>query len=323
MSLIYKSKYIGILTLLFLSSVLLLFMCLAFGSTSNSLLDQNAHKIIYQIRLPMVLTAILCGGALSVAGLILQSLFRNLLAGPSLLGVSTGAMLGASIYYIYFNFLPHYMLSVFAFVFSLLVLLVLLYFSFRVNNQILLIFGVLLSFIGSALIDLLKFLASGASLQNITYWFLADFSATTNTEVIYLLIFICLAMVLLLPILRALDFYDLGDAIFESHYSYKQLKKTKILSLLSSGLLVSVSTAYCGPVAFIGLVVPQIVRLSNRSFSYAQVLPITFLLGSILAQLCLLVQQNLSQTTLLPLNTITSLFGLPIILYVLLKKDHL
>lgn len=277
-------------------------------------------KIMRVNRLPQSVMAILAGGSLALSGLLLQSNFRNLLAGPSILGISTSSMLGVAVFFYFLGDVAHKKLSLplFAFLGSLVVLMIIVILSRRVKSSYLLIIGLMLSFVASALIDVFKFVSSPSDLQMFSIWGLASFSNVGWLEILVVLSCLVVVFAVLQFFSRDMDKFDLGDELALS--MGVNIKTLRPIILVCSGVLVAVVTAYCGPVAFIGMAVPQMIRLFNTNMTYKALLPFTFLVGGGLALFCNIIGKVPGSTIVLPLNTVTSLIGAPALIITLLKS---
>lgn len=277
--------------------------------------------IILSLRLPAALTALVAGAALAGSGLVMQTLFRNPLADPSILGVSAGAGLGAAIALLAFG---SFALSAgFAFAGALAVIALLTVASGWVRDTTgLLIVGVMLSFLISSATSLLSFFATAEGVRSYVIWGLGDFSGVTGERLTLLLVG-TLAVIAAVPFaLKALDALLLGDNYAQSlGFS---IRRWRTLLLIAVGWLTALTTAACGPISFIGLAVPHGARLLMRTASHRTLLPATLLLGSATALACLLLTRlpaALGLThSILPLGALTPLLGAPIVIYILLKK---
>lgn len=277
--------------------------------------------IILSLRLPAALTALVAGAALAGSGLVMQTLFSNPLADPSILGVSAGAGLGAAIALLAFG---SFALSAgFAFAGALAVIALLTVASGWVRDTTgLLIVGVMLSFLISSATSLLSFFATAEGVRSYVIWGLGDFSGVTGERLTLLLVG-TLAVIAAVPFaLKALDALLLGDNYAQSlGFS---IRRWRTLLLIAVGWLTALTTAACGPISFIGLAVPHGARLLMRTASHRTLLPATLLLGSATALACLLLTRlpaALGLThSILPLGALTPLLGAPIVIYILLKK---
>lgn len=277
--------------------------------------------IILSLRLPAALTALVAGAALAGGGLVMQTLFRNPLADPSLLGVSAGAGFGAAIALLAFG---SFALSAgFAFVGALAVIMLLTAASGWVRDTTgLLIVGVMLSFLISSATSLLSFFATAEGVRSYVIWGLGDFSGVTGDRLTFLLCGTAIVLAATPLALKALDALLLGEDYALSVGINAQHWRT--ILLIAVGWLTALTTAACGPISFIGLAVPHGARLLMRTASHRSLLPATLLLGSATALACLLLTRLPSALgltySILPLGALTPLLGAPIVIYILLKK---
>ena len=286
--------------------------------------DSASSFIIFQHRMPQAVTALFVGAALSVSGLMLQTTLHNPLAGPSVLGISGGASLGVAI--LVLGAIAHsanpgdglFVMYIAAFVGAMAVTVLLLVISSMVrSNLILLIVGLLLGYLISAIITTLYALASMQDMQNYVIWGMGDFSSVSVSQLRNLVIPIVILLVMSLLMIKPLNVLQLGD--MQAQNLGVNINRTRNLTLFIVGCFTAVTTAYCGPVSFIGLAVPHITRLFTNTSDYRRLLPMTMLTGSSVALVCNLLCV-LPNDTLLPLNAVTPLIGVPVIVYVVLKK---
>lgn len=286
------------------------------------------RTIIFDVRLPQALTALLAGASISVAGLVLQTLFNNPLAGPEVLGVNSGAALGVAVVMLLsggsfavasVNVYGYFALLLGAFVGALAIMGVILLLSTLLRNKIfLLIAGVAIGYITSSAIVLLNYFASSEGVQSYMLWGMGSFSSVSMEQ---MPLFASLLLVLLLVALlqmKPLNALLLGDAYARN--LGVGILRARVTALCVTGLLTAVVTAYCGPVAFIGLAVPHIARLFLKSNNHRLLLPGTMITGAAVALLCNIICQLPGESGLLPLGAITPLIGAPVIIYVVLRS---
>ncbi|MFA7117081.1 MAG: iron ABC transporter permease [Bacteroidales bacterium] len=287
--------------------------------------------IVLSSRLPQAITALFAGASLAVSGLLLQTLFKNPLAGPSILGVSSGANLGVAIVMLAFGGgvflgsagLGSYLLIVIAALLgSALVLGILIYFSHKVSsNVMLLIIGIMVGYLASSVISILNFYSSADKVQQFVIWGMGDFSAVSMEKLPYFVGFVSVGLIFSLLLIKPLNALLLGE-------NYAQnlginIKRIRVSILLVTGLLTAVVTAFCGPIAFIGLAVPHISRLMLGSSNHRSLLPHTALSGSVIALLCNILCVLPGSGLLLPLNAVTPIIGAPIIIYVIINRKNI
>lgn len=284
--------------------------------------------IILSTRLPQALTAILCGAALSTSGLLLQTAFRNPLAGPGVFGVSSGASMGVAFVMLAFGGTMSLtgvgasgMLAVLlgAFLGAIAVTILLLVFSaFVRGTTMLLIVGIMTGYLASSVVALLNFWASAEGLRTYVLWGMGSFSAIPARFMPFYIYMIIACLLLSLLLIKPLNLLQLGERYAKSLGLH--VENVRRLLLLLTGMLTAITTAFCGPVSFIGLAVPHLARLVFRTADHRQLLPNTMLIGAIVALGCQLICQLPVWSTLLPINVVTPLLGAPTVLYVILKK---
>ena len=279
--------------------------------------------IILHSRLPQAIVAVFCGASLSVAGLMLQTAFRNPLAGPSVFGITSGASLAVAIVTLAIGTSTaiggQITVVVAAFVGATAVTAIILALSAIVRSGVmLLIVGIMIGYLSSSAITLLNYFASADGMRSYMLWGMGDFGAVSSEQLpmfVTMSVFALLSAVLLVKPLNALL---LGERYAES--LGVNIVGVRNWLLLSTGLLSAVATAYCGPVSFLGLAVPHIARLLMRTENHKLLMPVTMVCGAAIALLCNLLTTVLSDGVLLPLNSITPLIGAPVIIYVVLRK---
>ena len=290
--------------------------------------ESTASFIVLQHRLPQLLTALLAGASLAVGGAVLQTLFRNPLADPSLLGVNAGASLGAAVALLLWGgvvsaggwVLSGFVLTlVFALAGALAVLFLLVGVARRLSGAGgLRIVGVMLSFIASSAVSLLNFFATAEGVRSYMLWGMGDFSTLGADRLPLVVAALLPAWVGLLPAVKSLDALLLGGDYARS--MGVNVGRTRLLLLLAVGWLSALVTATCGPIAFLGLAAPHLARLLFRTALHRTLLPAAFLTGAALALLCLLISRWPGTDSILPINAITPLIGAPLVIVLLLKK---
>lgn len=317
--------------LLLIALLLSILLNLAYGSVAiplDELWSPQWHFIVIQSRLPAALTAALTGAALGATGLLLQSYFRNPLAGPSILGITSGANLMVALFAIggmqwfgsSFSLATHPAGAVLAaIVGAMLVLALLLALGRMVRSQItLLIVGMLLSYLASAIITLLGYYASAQGLQQLLVWGMGDFGNVGLQWLPIYTLFIIIGLLATLWLIKPLNGWMQGEQYARN--LGVNLSRTRLVLLLVTGWLAAITTAWCGPIAFVGLAMPHVARMLFRTDDHRRLLPASMLLGALCCSLCLWLSTRPNGGTLLPINALTPIFGIPIILYVMLKK---
>lgn len=325
-----------------LSALLLILFpaCLIIGSVNipfneviNILIGNDATRktweiIVLETRLPMACTAMLAGAALSVAGLLLQTTFDNPLAGPSILGVSTGSSLGVAIVMLALggsigHSLGSYVSVLAGALFGAgIIILTLLAFSSIVKSSImLLIIGILVSHLASSAISLLNFFSTQEGVHSFVIWGLGNFSGVTFERLPIFASLIIISLGLSLLLVKPLNALLLGARYAENLGVNIRATRNKLLIL--SGILTAVVTAFCGPIGFIGLIVPHIARLALKSSNHVVLLPATALCGAVIALLCSLISVLPISSGVIPINAITPIIGVPIIIYIILNRKRI
>ena len=290
--------------------------------------ESTASFIVLQHRLPQLLTALLAGASLAVGGAVLQTLFRNPLADPSLLGVNAGASLGAAVALLLWGgvvsaggwVLSGFVLTlVFALAGALAVLFLLVGVARRLSGAGgLLIVGVMLSFIASSAVSLLNFFATAEGVRSYMLWGMGDFSTLGADRLPLVAVALLPAWIGLIVAIKPLDALLLGSDYARS--MGVDVGRTRWFLLLAVGWLSALVTATCGPIAFLGLAAPHLARLLFRTALHRTLLPAAFLTGAALALLCLLISRWPGTDSILPINAITPLIGAPLVIVLLLKK---
>lgn len=287
-------------------------------------------NIVLVTRLPQAITALFAGAALAVSGLMLQTMFQNPLAGPSLLGISAGANLGVAVVMLFMGGtmgqygslgLGGHILVVFAAFLGASAILgvILLLSGYIKSNLVLLIAGIMIGYITSSAISILNFYASHENVHAFVMWGMGDFSGVSLKQVPFFVTAICIGLIIALMLIKSLNALLLGQRYAEN--LGVTLRTTRLMILFSAGLLVAVTTAFCGPVAFLGLAVPHIARMLLGSVDHRSLMPFTLVLGALLALLCNLLTAAPGSGTILPLNAITPMLGGPVMLYVILSRN--
>ena len=284
--------------------------------------------IILESRLPQALTALLSGAALAAAGLMLQTAFNNPLAGPDVLGINAGAGLGAAIVLLLFGGLVptgnlylggSLALVGAAFIGALLVTLIIIFFAARLRSHaMLLIIGMMIGYIVSSAVSLLNFFSTAEGVQSYLMWGMGNFGGVSRNSIPLFATLILIGIGIAISLIKPLNALLLGERYAENLGI--NIRNTRLLLLLSTGLLVAVTTAYCGPISFIGLAVPHMARLLLGTGNHRSLMPTTILCGSLIALLCNLISTLPGDNGLLPLNAITPIIGAPIIIYVIVSR---
>ena len=281
-------------------------------------------NILMHLRLPKMLTAILAGASLSVAGLMMQTLFRNPLAGPYILGISSGASLGVAlvtmvttILPLAFSLSPHSLIATSAIIGSMLTMMLVMLFARRIRSNVtLLIVGMMVGNIAGALVNMIQNFANPDSLKLFVVWTLGSLSGVSWEELPTLAIGIAIAAIIVLMLIKPLNGLLLGEDYARGLGIH--VERTRWMMVLASCLLAGSVTAFCGPIAFIGVAVPHIARGIFATSNHRLTVPASALIGANILLVCDILC-NLG-TYSLPISTMSALFGAPIILWIVLKK---
>ena len=287
--------------------------------------NEGWRLILLHTRLPQAVTALLAGMALSVAGLLLQTLFNNPLAGPEVLGINSGAGLGVAVVMLLLQgklvagWGGYLAVLAGAFVGALFIIAVVLLLARLLSNKIyLLIAGLAMSYLTSSVISILNYFSTAEGVHSYLIWGMGSFGAVSVAQLPFYSVLLAVVLVAALLLVKPLNALLLGD-----YYALNlgiNIKRVRGVLLLIVGLLTATVTAFCGPVAFIGLAVPHLSRLAVGTSNHRRLLPVTMLLGGAVTLLCNLVCQLPGESGLLPLGAITPLIGAPVIIYVVLKE---
>ena len=297
------------------------------GTGNESVIWQN---IIWKSRVPQALTALVAGAGLSVSGLQMQTVFRNPLAGPSVLGISSGASMGVAFVVLLsgslggvalskLGFMGEIALTIAAIVGSLSIMALIVFVSQKVRGNVtLLIIGVMIGYIANAVIGVLKFFSVEEDIRAYVIWGLGSFARVSGDQ---MTLFICI-MVVLLPLsfllVKTLNLLLLGDAYARN--LGLNIKRARLLVIPCSGVLVAIFTAYFGPIIFLGLAVPHLCRGMFRTSDHRILMPASLLAGASLALVCNLIARMPGFEGALPVNSVTALVGAPVVMSVLFNK---
>ena len=280
------------------------------------------QHIVLESRLPQTVTALLAGASLAVSGLMLQTLFKNPLAGPSILGISDGANLGVAIAMIYLGAASYLTTIVAALIGAFVVLLIILGFSRKVSsNVMLLIIGIMVGYLASSVISILNYHASADKVHQYVMWGMGDFSGVSLSKLPWLAGFSLGGLFCALLLIKPLNALLLGES-YATNLGVN-VRRARFLILVCTGVLTAVVTAFCGPVSFIGLAVPHIARLLLGSSNHRHLLPVTLLAGACIALLCSMLTVMPGSGNVLPLSAIMPIIGAPVIIYVIVNRKNI
>ena len=289
---------------------------------------ESWEYIILENRLPQTLTAILCGASLSVCGLMLQTAFRNPLAGPDVFGISSGAGLGVALVMLLLGgtvstsiFTVSGFLAILtaAFVGAIAVTALILFLSTLVRNSVLLlIMGIMVGYVSSSAVSLLNFFASEEGVKSYMVWGMGNFGGVSMNHIPLFSILCFIGIIASFLLVKPLNILLLGPQYAESlGISTRQIRN---ILLVVVGLLTAITTAFCGPISFIGLAIPHIARLLFRTENHQILLPGTVLSGAAITLLCNFICYLPGESGIIPLNAVTPLIGAPVIIYVIIQR---
>lgn len=301
-----------------------------FTPNTSSEINPTWSYIILETRLPQALTALLCGGALAVTGLMLQTVFRNPLAGPDVFGINSGAGLGVAIVMLWlggsvttemFSVSGFVAVLLAAFIGAMLVTGLIFFFSTLVrNNVMLLIIGIMVGYVSSSAIELLNFFSTEEGVKSYAVWGMGDFGGVSMQNMPVFASITVVGLLLAILLIKPLNALLLGEEYAESLGI--NTRRTRNLLLIITGIFTAITTAFCGPISFIGLATPHIARLILGTQNHTRLLPATILCGSAIALLCNILCNLPGDGGIIPLNAVTPLIGAPVIIYVLVKTKR-
>lgn len=292
--------------------------------------NQTWRIIVLQSRVPQCVTALFCGAALASAGLMLQTTLANPLAGPSILGITTGSSLGVAVVALATGCsfaaagdllgLTATMSGALIGAFAVLAVILLLSTVIK-SNTMLLIAGMMVGYIASSLISILNFFATAEGVHSYTIWGLGSFSGVSLSQLPAFVLIISIGLIAAVMLIKPLNALLLG-------FNYAEnlginIRRVRCLLLIVTGLLSAIVTAFCGPISFIGLAVPHVARLVVGSANHNLLMPSTMLLGAIVALACNLVCLLPGNAGVLPLNAVTPVFGAPVVIYVIVSQKRM
>ncbi|MBQ6613290.1 MAG: iron ABC transporter permease [Alistipes sp.] len=336
-----KRLHTSLFVLLTLMSIAAAFGDLLLGTTSIPLDEvwrvivgssENANyvKIITELRLPKIIVAVLAGMALSASGLEMQTLFRNPLAGPYVLGINSGASLGVALFTLALPILGGLSGSMFmrlgitgvAWIGSALILMLVMLLSRKIKSvSTILIIGMMLGSAISAIVGVLQYVGSEESLKTFVVWTMGSLSTVTMADIVIFAPIIIVGLMLGVVAIKSLNMLLLGEGYART--MGLNVRRSRTIIFLSTTLLAGTVTAFCGPIGFIGLAMPHLARMTFRTADHRILLPATILWGAFSMLVCCLVTDLVAHHSLiLPVNTITALLGVPIIIFVVIRHRN-
>lgn len=304
--------------------VLLFGLRLLLGSVSVPLSDLFGNDIVLKFRLPIAVTCVLAGSALALSGLLMQTLFRNALAGPDVLGLTSGSSLMVALLILAGNgismtFATPWTIAAAASVGAAGVFLLVLLISQYVNdNTSLLIIGLMIGATTASVVGVLQYVSRAEDLQAFMIWGLGSVGSTNWNEIVILSVITILGGALGFANIKSLNALLLGES-YASTIGIS-VKRARLMILITSSILVGGVTAFCGPIAFVGLAVPHLVRLIVPTTNHKILLPAVFAGGAVLLLLCDIIAQLPGSTQVLPLNAVTSMIGAPVVIWLVIRN---
>ena len=322
-----------LMVILFMGNLFIGSVSIPWQEVLSLLVGQEAAKaswsfILWESRLPQALTAMLTGASLAVCGLLLQTAFRNPLAGPSILGINSGASLGVALVMLAFggslaaggvNLSGFLSVLAGAFVGAMAIMALILFFSTLIrSNVMLLITGIMIGYIASSVIALLNFFATAEGVQSYLIWGMGNFGGVSMQQMPAFASVTLLGLLGALLLIKPLNALLLGDRYAENLGI--NIRAVRNWLLVITGLLTAVTTALCGPVSFIGLAVPHMARMLLGTSNHHSLMPVTILCGAVVALLCNLLCVLPGESGIIPLNAVTPVIGAPVIIYVIISQ---
>ena len=303
-----------------------------FNAILGGELSNDSWKyIVWNYRIPKALTAILVGGGLALSGLLMQTLFRNPLAGPFVLGISSGASLGAALLImgasifsglLSFGIVNDISLAVASSIGSFLVLMIVVVVAYRIKDTMaLLIIGLMFGSITAAIVSVLSYFTNAEKLQQYIYWSFGSVGNLSWQQLLLLLVIIVLGVLLSIISIKPLNSLLLGENYARS--LGVNLKKSRYIIIIATGLLAGGITAFAGPIAFIGLAVPHLTRQIFNTTNHKVLVPAVLIYGAILMLICDTIAQLPTSANVLPINAITSIVGAPVVIWLLVRKKKM
>ncbi len=336
-----KRLHTSLFIVLALLSIVAAFGDLLLGTTSipldevwrvvvGSSYNANYVKIITELRLPKIIVAVLAGMALSASGLEMQTMFRNPLAGPYVLGINSGASLGVALFTLALPMLGGLSSSMFmrlgitgmAWIGSAAILLLVMALSRKIKSvSTILIIGMMLGSAISAVVGVLQYVGSEESLKTFVVWTMGSLSTVTMADIAIFAPVIIVGLVLGVVAIKSLNMLLLGEGYART--MGLNVRRSRTIIFLSTTLLAGTVTAFCGPIGFIGLAMPHLARMTFRTADHRILMPATILWGAFAMLLCCLVTDLVAHhSMILPVNTITALLGVPIIIFVVIRNRN-
>lgn len=287
--------------------------------------DEMKYNIIWKIRLPRILMAAILGGALSLSGFLLQTFFENPIAGPFVLGISSGAKMVVALVMIYFlgnfNFVSSYTLIIAAFAGAMLSLSFILLLSRKIRHMAtLLVGGIMIGYICSAITDFVVTFAEESDIVNLHGWSQGSFSGMSWSNVQVAAVVVGITVVLTFLMSKPIGAFQLGEAYAQS--MGVNIRRFRVIIVLLSSILSATVTAFAGPISFVGIAVPFLVKRALNTARPLVVIPGTFLGGAVFCMLCDLIARTALAPMELNISTVTSIFGAPIVIFMMVRQKR-
>ncbi|MDR3236069.1 MAG: iron ABC transporter permease [Prevotellaceae bacterium] len=314
---------------IFLGSVVLPFTDVWAALTGNGNVPENIEKIIFNFRLPKAEVALLAGIALSVSGLQMQTVFRNPLADPYVLGISSGSSFGVALFILGTGFwsfssalwVQNLGMALAGWIGAFVMLAIIMTASLRLRDTMsMLVLGIMVGGVVSAIVGVMQYFSEATALKTYVLWTMGSFSAVPTEQLAMMFPAILLGLLLAFLTMKWLDALMLGD-----EYACTMglnVRKARTVLIISSGFLAGTITAFCGPIGFIGIAVPHLTRMLFQTASHRILLPATVLLGGVVMLFSDIVSQLPGTHSVLPINTITALLGIPVIILIIFRNQR-
>lgn len=294
-------------------------------------LDSNWSVIIFHFRLPKALTAILAGAALSVSGLQMQTIFRNPLAGPYVLGISAGAGLGVALLLMGAVFLSsiglnfvggNFIIAFAAWIGAAFILLIILAVSARIKDVMtVLILGILFGSAASAVVNILQYFSDAAMLKSFVIWTMGSLGGVTQAQLIVFVPAVLVGFLLAFVAIKDLNLFLLGENYAKS--LGLNFIRSRLIIFVSTSLLAGTVTAFCGPIGFVGVVVPHLARMFFRTSNHKILVPACVVLGAMVMLCSDVISQLPGSQYVLPINSVTAIIGVPVIIRIIISKQKI
>lgn len=320
-----RVKFIIIISLcvvLFVADLLLGSMSVAWGEVMDA--GSLAQNLVLNYRLPKALVALMVGVALPVSGVLMQTVFRNPLAGPYILGVSSGASLGVALFLLGSPIMGAGLamdlgVALSAWVGAAVVLVVVLAVSVRLKDiMAVLILGMMLSSAAAAFVDLLQYFSSESALKGFVVWAMGSLTSSSSTQIWIMAVAIVAGLIISVGSIKSLDVLLLGENYARS--MGLDVTRSRLVIFAATSLLAGGVTAFCGPIAFVGIAVPHVARMMFRTSSHRVLLPASAAVGVAVMLACDIIAGVPFSDMVLPINTITALFGIPVVVLVVVRS---